>query len=61
MIVVTIYNSRAKIQGTFESSSFRLASAELAKVKGKSKWYARLEYEDGDSEIFHYSNGEWNN
>ena len=58
---VTVFNSKGKIQKTIEQSTFTLAMSDLDKVKGKSNWYARLDYADGDCDTFHYVHGEWCN
>lgn len=60
-MTITIFNSKDKEQKKFTKETRELALRVLDRIQGKSGWWAKAEYEDGDSEIFHFNNGEWVN
>ena len=60
-MTITIFNSKDKEQKKITKETRKLALKVLNRIQGKSGWWAKAEYEDGDREIFYFANGEWKN
>lgn len=56
-----IFNSKDKEQKRFTKATAKLAFSVLSRIQGRTGWWAKIEYDDGDSEVFHYVNGKWVN
>jgi hypothetical protein len=61
MITVTIFNTKDKVQKKFIKETWKLAMKVLDRCVGKRGWWARVDYKDGDFEIFHYMSNGWSN
>ena len=60
-MTITIFNSKDKEQKKITKETFKLAVKALERIQGKNGWWAKAEYEDGDSDIFYFVDGEWKN
>lgn len=57
-MTITIFNSKDKEQKKIIDVT---STAVLDSVKGKDGWWAKVECENGDYDVFHYFNGGWSN